>query len=73
MSTAKPLISDMVEDFFHQLLPPLQTLQDKVTESVYAAQMQFDALKDALEVHNQTTVFGPEFVRYVPMLENFNA
>jgi len=65
LSSAKPLIIDMVEDFFSQLLPPLQRLQKKVSESVRAAQIEFEALKDTLEVYNRTTVLGPDFVRYL--------
>jgi len=54
----------MVDDFFRQLLPPLHALNEKINAFVRAAQLEFDALKDALEIYNRTTVMGPEFVRY---------
>jgi len=62
-SSARPLITDMVDDFFRQLLPPLKPLQEKVARSVRSTQLEFDALKEALEVYNRSTVLGPEFVR----------
>jgi len=72
LSNAQPLITDMVDDYFYKLMPPLQHLREKVTDSVRAAQMDFDALKDALEVHNQTSHLGPDFVRYTLKLDNFH-
>ena len=61
----------MVDSYFRQLLPPLQTLQRKVAASVRAAQLEFYALKDELEAYNRTTVLGPEFIRYVLRLDTF--
>jgi len=58
----------MVDDFFRQLLPPLQPLRDKVTESVRAAVLELEALKDALEAYNRTTIMGAEFVRYIILM-----
>jgi len=70
-SSAKPLITDIVDSYFRQLLPPLQTVQRKVTASVRDAQLKFDALKDELEAYNQTTVLDAEFIRYVLRLDTF--
>jgi len=64
LSSAKHLITDIVNDFFNQLLPPFQPVKDKVAEYVRAAQHQFEELKDALAAYNRTTILGPEFVRY---------
>ena len=63
-SSAEPLIIDIVDDFFRQLLLPLQRLQERVSKSVRATQMEFEALKDTLVVYNRTIVVGPDFVRY---------
>jgi len=68
LSSAKHLITDIVNDFFSQLLPPFQPVKDKVTEYVRAAQHQFEELKDALAAYNRTTILGPEFVRYTFMM-----
>jgi len=62
----------MVDSYFRQLLPPLQTVQRKVAASVRAAKLKFDALKDELKVYNRTMVLGPEFVRYRLKLQNFH-
>jgi len=64
LSRAEPLIISIVDDFFGQLWQPFRPLQQKVIESVRAAQLQFDALKDALEAYNRTTIVGADFVRY---------
>ena len=69
LSSAKPLIDAMVDDFFHQLLPPLRRLQQNVTKSVRDANVEFDALKDTLERYNRTTVLGSDFVRYASELQ----
>ena len=68
LSNGKPLITDIVNDFFSQLLPPFQPVKDKVTVYVRAAQLQFDDLKDALAAYNRTTILGSEFVRYTFLL-----
>jgi len=65
LSSAEPLISDIVDDFFRQLLPPLQPLRDKVSQSVRSAQLDFETLKDALATYNRTTIVGTDFVRYI--------
>ena len=67
-SSAKPLVVDIVDNFFQQLLPPLRRLQQKVSASVRDANLEFDALKDTLELYSQTTVLGSEFVRYASSL-----
>jgi len=71
LSSAEPLISDIVDDFFHQLLPPLEPLVDRFTETVRAAQFEFETLKDELTTYNRTTIVGAEFVRYTLMLCDF--
>jgi len=68
LSSAEPLISDIVDDFFHQLRPPLQPLKEKVSQSVRSAQLDFETLKDALATYNSTTIIGTDFVRYISVL-----
>ena len=68
LSSAKHIITDIVNDFFSQLLPPFQPVKDTVIEYVHAAQLEFEELKDELAAYNRTTILGSEFVRYTSVL-----